>query len=90
MAKLSRLKPGTRPKGDREAITTRVPPSHHSHYQERADALGIPLGSWVALKLAEIEELDVPSFVESDLDRAEAKRLAEIRAEGQGDLLATG
>jgi len=86
MAELMRRKPGTRPKGPREPITTRVPTPHHHVFEARAKELGISVSSWVALKLAEVEDLPIPDFVQLDLDKARAKR----DNNGQGDLLATG
>lgn len=67
---MQRRKPGTRPRGDRAAISLRVPKDQRAIYEQRAAELGIPLSSWVAIKLAEAEGLDVPAYVQEEIRKA--------------------
>lgn len=69
-----RRKPGTRPRGDRAAISLRVPVDQRAVYEERASELGIPLSSWVAIKLAEAEGLPVPDYVQEEIRKAALQR----------------
>ncbi len=55
----------------------RVPVDHHDVYQQKADALGIPLSSYVAMRLAELEGLEVPGYVQEELRAAEVRRFVE-------------
>ncbi|KXZ58732.1 hypothetical protein Mlaev_02435 [Microbacterium laevaniformans] len=74
---VERRKPGTRPRGARVSINVRVPLDHHAVYTRHAEELGIPLGSWVALQLADAQNLPVPAYIEEELRRAQARRDAE-------------
>ncbi len=59
----SRRKPGTRPKGDRRAITVRVPTGHHPVYESAAAAAGYDnLSDYVNALLAEHHGLAVPAY----------------------------
>ncbi|PZR02994.1 MAG: hypothetical protein DI536_36535 [Archangium gephyra] len=70
-------KRGTRPRGARTPISLRVPVDHHDVYQQKADALGIPLSSYVAMRMAELEGLDVPAYVQEELRKADVRRFIE-------------
>lgn len=76
-----RRKPGTRPRGQRTAISVRVPVDQRSIYEERAAELGIPLSSWVTIKLAEAEGLEVPDYVQEEIRRAARRRQYESEQE---------
>ena len=70
-----------RPRGERAAFTVRIPIAQNSVYEERAAALGIPIGSWVALKLAETEGLPTPDYIVDELKRAESRRAHQAEQE---------
>ncbi len=53
----------------------RIPDDHADIYKQRADELGIPLSSWIALALAEHEDLDVPGYVKDEIKKATRKRI---------------
>lgn len=74
-------KPGTRPRGDRAAISMRVPIDQRAIYEARAAELGIPLSSWAAIKLAEAEGLPIPDYVADEIRKAEEKRRHEDELE---------
>jgi hypothetical protein len=65
------------PRGERAAFTVRFPVAQNAVYEERAAELGIPIGSWVALRLAQVEGLPVPAYIEEEIKRAESKRAHE-------------
>lgn len=56
-------KPGRPSKGDRTAKTVRIPDHHLPKYQAIAQQLDMPLGDYVALKLAEAHNYDVPDYL---------------------------
>ena len=56
-------KPGTRPKGDRSAITVRVPFDHRDVYVQAAARSGMPLSDYVGAVLARAHELAEPAYV---------------------------
>ncbi|ACZ32411.1 hypothetical protein Xcel_3412 (plasmid) [Xylanimonas cellulosilytica DSM 15894] len=56
-------RPGPEGKGDRAAITLRVPASHKSRYAAEAEGLGLPLTDYIALRLAEVHDLDTPGYL---------------------------
>jgi len=59
-----RRKPGTRPKGDRAAITVRVPPNHRDLYAECAEREGYTcLGDYLTALLAREHGLQVPPYI---------------------------
>ncbi len=59
-----RAKPGTRPKGERKAITVRTPADHHRIFDEARQQLGYAsLSDYVAALLAEHHGLPVPPYV---------------------------
>ena len=77
-------KPGAPSRGDRRQFPLRPPRQHYDTFKAHADELGIPLGSYVLLRLSEAEGLPIPDFVRRHLDKARARR----QINGQGDLLA--
>ena len=76
-------------KGTRGYIPLRPPVDQLAVYQQRADELGIALGSYSVMRMAEAEGLDVPDWVLDEIERAkkkradEAERAAEERARQQ-------
>ena len=66
---------GPQPRGDRVGVTMRLPDEHAEIYKQRADALGIPLSSWIALALAEHENLGGPGYVQDEIKKATRKRI---------------
>lgn len=59
----TRRKPGTRPKGDRRAITVRVPAEQRPVYEHAAGAAGYDnLSDYVTALLAEHHGLAVPAY----------------------------
>lgn len=65
------------PRGKRITVSSRVPIEHHAVYNQAAEDLGIPLGSLVELRLAELYGLEVPTYIQQELRRAQARREAE-------------
>lgn len=55
----------------------RVPAEQAEIYRQRADELGIPLSSWVALVLAQRENLVIPDYVQDEINKAERERAVE-------------
>lgn len=66
---------GPQPRGERVGVTMRLPDEHAEIYKHRADELGIPLSSWIALALAEHENLNVPGYVQDEIKKATRKRI---------------
>jgi len=61
---MDRLKPGTRPKGDRRAITVRVPVDQWEEFDAARRIAGYSsLSDYVAALLAEQHGLPVPDYV---------------------------
>lgn len=63
MATSIKKRVGRKPKGDREAISCRVPSDHKPTYEDHAREAGMPLGDYVAVILAEHHGLPVPSYM---------------------------
>ena len=76
-------KRGTRPRGKRSAITVRVPDDQYEIYAQQAAAIGIPIGSWVAIQLAQTKHLDIPSYITAEITKAEERRKAEEAARAE-------
>lgn len=57
-------KPGPKPKGKRTAFTVRYPDDHLAIYKHRAAAAGVPLGDYLAAKMASAEGLDEPEYLQ--------------------------
>lgn len=70
---------GQRPRGKRTAITVRVPDEQYQLYAREAEELGIPIGSWAAIKLAESQKLDIPTYIQTEITKAAERRAAEAR-----------
>ena len=70
-------KPGQRSFGPRKAATVRLPEQQFEAYEEQARLLDIPLGSYIALKLAEAHNEPAPDYVVAELDRAARRRQQE-------------
>ncbi len=66
-------RPGTVPKGDRSAITVRVPRDHRGVYEQKATELGLPLSDYIGLLLARAHRLEDPEYVHRgrNLDQAQ-------------------
>ena len=74
----SRAKPGTRPRGDRRAITVRVPRAQWDAFDAARKQAGYRcLSDYITALLAEHHGLDVPSY-------------AKLPDPGQEDLLRVG
>ena len=66
---------GRRARGDRTPTTIIIDKGHLAFGREQAARAGIALGDWVAIAVAEANNLPIPDYlVES------AKRLAAVRA----------
>ena len=65
---------GPQPRGDRVGVTMRIPGDQAEAYKRRANALGIPLSSWITLALAEHEGLSVPDYVQAEISKSARKR----------------
>jgi len=63
-------------RGNRVSTTARFPEEHGDVFKARADALGIPLSSWITLALSEHERLAVPDYIRDEIQKAERLRLA--------------
>lgn len=64
-------RPGTPPKGDRSAITVRVPRTHRELYEQTASEEGLPLSDYIGLLLARAHGLDDPEYVHRNRAQAE-------------------
>lgn len=73
--------PGRRSKGDRAQIGVRPPTPQKRFYEARAQELGISLGTYAVLRLAEVHNLEIPEFVREELAQA-----AERRRNGEDEL----
>lgn len=56
-------KRGPAPKGDREQFTFRLPRTHLEEYRRRAEAAGMPLGDYLATRLAHDHDLGEPGYI---------------------------
>ncbi len=71
--------------GERGYIPIRPPLDQKQTYSERAEALGISLGSWSVMRLAQAEGLPVPDYINDELARGAARR-ESLAAQAQFDL----
>lgn len=76
-ALVERPRRGTRPRGNRTAITVRVPDEQYAEYASQAEELGIPIGSWAAIVLARSQGLEVPEYIRTEIRKAKERRLAD-------------
>lgn len=72
-----RHKYGPAPKGDRSQLTFRLPTKQRASYEARAAELGITIGSWIVLTLAQAEGLPIPDYIQTELRKAEQHRNEE-------------
>jgi hypothetical protein len=68
-------KPGQQPKGDRAAITVRVPRTHYDTLAEAARAEGLSLSDYLNLVISQTHGLDVPSYVRRSSNREQGQLL---------------
>lgn len=61
-------------RGNRKSIHVRPPIDQHRFYAERAAELGIAVGSYAAMRLAQADGLPVPDFVVDELEKARRQR----------------
>ena len=61
---MARKKPGPAPRGPRSQFTLRLPPGHRDIYKDLADAEGISLADYITRSLAEVHNLDLPSYLQ--------------------------
>ncbi len=66
--------PGRKHLGERGYVPVRPPINQKLVYEERARSMGISLGSWAVMRLAEAENLPVPEYIQDEIARAEARR----------------
>ena len=52
----------------RVAYSVRFPEPQYARYTREAQAMGLSLGDYVVLRLARLHDLDVPDYVERELD----------------------
>jgi hypothetical protein len=64
--------------GERGYVPVRPPIDQKHLYEERARSLGISLGSWAVMRLAEAEHLPVPEYIQDEIARAKARREADL------------
>ena len=68
---MEKRRPGTPSKGDRSAITARVPTPHRDVYELAASNCGMPLSDYIALCMAQLHQLDEPDYVYRNRNQAE-------------------
>jgi hypothetical protein len=74
---------GTRPRGSRTAITVRVPDEQYARYAREAEKLGIPIGSWAAIVLAESQHFEIPQYIKTEISKAAERRNADQRTHAE-------
>ena len=57
-------KPGNPGKGERSAITVRVPTTHKSRYEAEAARRGLSVSDYLTLRMAQLHDLDAPSHLQ--------------------------
>ncbi|WP_337007231.1 hypothetical protein [Microbacterium sp. LB12] len=80
-------KPGRRDRGARKNLLSRVPDDQYAVYEAAAERLGIPIGSYSTMRLAEIHNLPVPDYILEEI-RAAADRRAAAAAKASRDQIA--
>jgi hypothetical protein len=70
---MERRRPGGPGKGARAQHTVRFPEPHYERYLDEAQHMGLSMGDYVVLRMAELHELDVPDYVERALARSQLK-----------------
>ena len=72
-------KPGRRDRGARKNLLSRVPDDQYEVYEAEAHKLGIPIGSYNTMRMAELHNLPVPQYILDELQRAKERRELEAR-----------
>lgn len=72
-------KPGRRDRGARKNLLARVPDDQYAIYEAEAQKLGIPIGSYNTMRMAELHKLPIPPYILDELKRAKEHREAEAR-----------
>lgn len=78
-------RPGRRSKGERGFISVRppvAPVDHVAVYKKQADALGLDLGDYCVMVLAQAHDLAVPDYITGALEDARKEREREARRTG--------
>lgn len=68
---MERRRPGGPGKGARAQHTVRFPEAHYERYAREARAMGLSLGDYVVLRMAEHHTLAAPDYVERALARSQ-------------------
>ncbi|MGO1627501.1 MAG: hypothetical protein ACTHX2_01695 [Microbacterium sp.] len=76
-----RGKPGRRRRGDRASRTIRYPTDWQDHLERRARIVGIDVGSYLTLAIAEHEKLPVPEYILDEIEDTKRKRAARAAEE---------
>lgn len=61
----------------------RVPDEQYAEYVKNAEDLGIPIGSWAAIILAESRGLEIPDYIKTEIDKARERRLVDQHAHAE-------
>lgn len=67
-------KPGRRSYGPRASRTVRYPEEYDAILLRRAAESGIPISSWLALAVSQQAGLEVPDYVQEELNAAARQR----------------
>ena len=73
-------------RGDRDAFTVRPPADQGAVYREHAEKLGIPVGSYATMRLAEADGLPIPGYVLEEIEKAKLERAAAAEQRKQQQL----
>lgn len=65
---MERRRAGRKSKGVRVAYSVRFPEAQYARYTREAHALGLALGDYVVLRLSQLHDLEIPDYVEQELD----------------------
>lgn len=75
-------RPGRRGRGARTSINARIPDDQYAIYDAAALKLGIPIGSYITMRLAENHGLPVPEYVLDEIETARVRREQELHQNG--------
>lgn len=84
-------KPGRRDRGARKNLLSRIPDDQYAVYEAESERLGIPIGSYTTMRLAEIHNLPVPDYILEEIRVAAERReaaAAKRRASAARDQIA--
>lgn len=70
---MERRRAGRKSKGVRVAYSVRFPEAQYALYTGEAHALGLALGDYVVLRLSQLHDLEIPDYVEQELDDNQLK-----------------